>query len=87
MDKYTEASVSPDLRADDYMIGGTHYKAMPIQPWAVIDTWPLEQRVGFYRGNAIKYLLRAGTKGSAAQDAEKAEHYCRKLAEALRVDR
>jgi hypothetical protein len=53
MDKYTEASVSPDLRADDYMIGGTHYKAMPIQPWAVIDTWPLEQRVGFYRGNAI----------------------------------
>ena len=83
MDKYIEASVSHDLRADDYMIGGEHYKAMPISPWAVIDTWPQEQRVGFYKGNAIKYLLRAGMKGKAAQDAAKAEHYCRKLAEAL----
>ena len=76
-----------ELRSDDYQVGGSHYKDMPVQPWAVIDSWPLAQRIGFYKGNAIKYLLRAGSKGSAAQDAEKAEHYCRKLAEALRVDR
>ena len=73
-----------ELSADDYQVGGSHYKDMPMQPWAVIDTWPPEQRIGFYRGNALKYLLRAGSKGNASQDAQKAEHYCRKLAEALR---
>ena len=29
----------------------------------------------FYRGNAIKYLLRAGKKGDAKQDLEKARYY------------
>lgn len=60
-------------------VGGDHYTAMPIQPWAIIDTWPLEQRIGFYRGNALKYLLRAGSKGPSREDYAKARHYLDKL--------
>ena len=61
-------------------VGGVHYTAMPVQPWTVIDTWPREQAIGYYRGNALKYLLRAGSKGDAGEDIRKAEHYCAKLA-------
>lgn len=39
----------------------------------------IDQAIGdpasFYRGNAIKYLLRAGRKGDAKQDLEKARWY------------
>lgn len=69
--------------ADDRQVGGDHYKAMPVEPWRVIDTWPVDQRVGFYRGNALKYLLRAGHKGQAITDLEKARHYIDKLLEVL----
>jgi hypothetical protein len=27
--------------------GGDHYKRMGIEPWDVVDTWPLEQRIGY----------------------------------------
>ena len=78
-----DTNLRTEPSADDYQIGGSHYKTMPVQPWAVIDTWPLEQRIGFFRGNALKYLLRAGTKGCAVEDAKKAEHYCCKLSEVM----
>lgn len=39
----------------------------------------IDQAIGdpasFYRGNALKYLLRAGRKGDAKQDLEKARWY------------
>ena len=35
----------------------------------------VEDPASFYRGNAIKYLLRAGRKGDAKQDLEKARWY------------
>lgn len=38
--------------------------------------------ISYCRGNAIKYLWRAGKKGSAATDYRKAEFYCREAAEA-----
>ena len=60
-------------------VGGEHYVRMALQPWDVIDTWPLEQRVGFYRGNALKYVMRAGEKGEASEDHAKARHYLDKL--------
>ena len=69
--------------ANERQAGGTHYKDMPIQPWAVIDTWPLEQRIGFYRGNSLKYTMRAGSKDAMVQDIEKAQHYAQKLTEVL----
>ena len=64
-------------------IGGAHYLGMEVQPWDVIDTWPIEQQIGFHRGNALKYLMRLGSKDLAAQEARKAGHYCQKLAEVL----
>ncbi len=45
------------LSANEKQVGGVHYKAMGVEPWDVIDTWPLEQRIGFYRGNALKYIM------------------------------
>ena len=71
------------MSADERQVGGEHYLAMQIEPWAVIDTWPLEQRIGFYRGSALAYLMRAGSKGDARTEALKAGHYCEKLAEVL----
>jgi len=71
------------MAADDKQIGGQHYLTMPLEPWAVIDSWPLEQRIGFYRGNAIKYVLRMGSKDQASQEIKKAIHYLEKLQELL----
>jgi hypothetical protein len=47
-----------------------HYN-FKIQPIDVIDDWGLD----FYRGNAVKYIARAGRKGSAVEDINKAIHY------------
>jgi hypothetical protein len=64
-------------------VGGDHYLKMPVQPWDVIDTFDHAQAIGFYKGNAIKYIMRAGTKGPATEDYEKAVHYLEKLLEIL----
>lgn len=64
-------------------IGGTHYKQMAVQPWDVVDNWPLEQRIGYYRGNALKYLMRMGSKDQDAQEIGKGLHYIEKLLEVL----
>jgi len=70
-------------RANTYQVGGSHYLSMDIQPWDIIDTWPLEQRIGFYKGNALKYLMRMGRKGPLEEDARKALHYAEKLDEVI----
>lgn len=63
----------------DHQEGGDHYARLPIQPWDVVDCWLIEQRVGYYRGSALKYLMRMGTKGPEIDDAKKARHYLEKL--------
>lgn len=68
-------------------VGGAHYLGMDVQPWDVIDTWPIEQQIGFHRGNALKYLMRLGSKDAGAQEARKAGHYCQKLGEVLERDK
>jgi len=67
-------------------VGGNHYKEMGIEPWDVVDTWPREQRIGFYRGNAIKYLLRMGNKDESPIEIAKGQHYIQKLLEVLQED-
>ena len=68
--------------ADDLQIGGSHYKDMPIQPWALMESvLSREEFIGFLKGNAIKYALRAGRKPGATDDGEKANHYLDKLKE------
>jgi hypothetical protein len=70
-------------QAKNLQIGGDHYKSMALEPWDVIDTWSLEQRIGFYRGNSLKYIMRMGTKDENAKEIRKAGHYMQKLAEVL----
>ena len=59
-------------------VGGDHYKDMPIQPSEYIT----KNGLGWYEGNAIKYITRYKTKGGK-QDIEKAIHYLELLLEAL----
>jgi hypothetical protein len=70
-------------KADDIQISGTHYKDMPIQPWAVMEAvLTHEEFVGFLKGNILKYSLRAGHK-DGSDDVNKAWHYVQKLKEIL----
>lgn len=68
-----------------YEVGGTHYTAMPIQPWDVMRVvlTPEEFR-GFCKGCAIKYAMRAGHKPGTLLGDEigKFRHYAAKLQEA-----
>ena len=64
-------------------VGGTHYKDMNVQPWDVVDTWPIEQQIGFYRGNVLKYTMRMGTKDESLKEIQKASHYLLKLIEVM----
>ena len=73
--------------ANAKQVGGDHYKKMGIQTWDVVDTWPLEQRIGYYRGNALKYVMRIGAKDEEIQEAGKAVHYLEKLLEVLKERR
>ena len=76
--------LKPKLRiAGTRQIAGDHYKRMDIQPWDVIDFGPKEQALGFYRYNALKYVMRAGEKGDFKEDIAKAHHYLEKLLEIL----
>lgn len=70
-------------KANDRQVGGTHYKDMGIEPWDVIDTWSLEQRIGAYRAGALKYVMRMGTKDENVKELKKAGHYIEKLVEVL----
>lgn len=64
-------------------VAGDHYTKMVIQPWDIVDTWPLEQQIGYYRGGALKYLMRMGSKDESPQEIAKGQHYMEKLLEVL----
>lgn len=71
------------MNADDRQVGGGHYKAMPVQPWTVMEAvLTTEEFIGFLKGNIIKYAMRQGLKDS--DDAGKMYHYQQKLAEIMR---
>lgn len=69
--------------ARNRQVAGGHYKEMGVEPWDVIDTWPIEQQIGYYRGNLLKYTMRMGRKDQSAQEIAKAAHYAQKLQEVL----
>lgn len=72
------ALANPDrIKVADTQVGGGHYRETDLQPWDVIDAWQL----GFYAGNALKYLYRAGRKGPKVEDLKKARHYIDKMIE------
>ena len=70
-------------QAKDRQVGGDHYKEMGVQPWDVVDTWPRDQRIGYYRGGALKYLMRMGSKDKSPVEVAKGQHYIQKLLEVL----
>jgi len=70
-------------RANDRQVGGDHYKSMGVQPWDVVDSWPREQRIGYYRGGALKYIMRMGSKDESPMEVAKGQHYIQKLLEVL----
>ena len=70
-------------KANDKQIAGDHYKNMGVEPWDVVDTWPMEQRIGAYRAGALKYLMRMGSKDEQLQEIKKCGHYIEKLIEVL----
>jgi hypothetical protein len=78
-----EGSEEMQKTANDRQVGGTHYKDKAIQPWDVVDAGPHAQAIGFYRWSALAYIMRAGDKGPAREDYEKAIHYLEKLLEIL----
>jgi hypothetical protein len=84
MNEHQVKTANAKLSASDKQVGGMHYKAMGVEPWDVIDTWPLEQRIGYHRGNALKYIMRMGSKDQSNQEIEKGLHYLEKLVEVLK---
>jgi len=72
------------MKANEKQIAGSHYTKMAVQPWDVVDTWPLEQRIGYYRGGALKYIMRMGSKDESKQEIAKGIHYLEKLLEVLK---
>lgn len=69
-------------RTSDYQVAGDHYKKMEVQPWDAMHAWMTHEAFcGFLLGNAIKYIARAGKKGGARTDIEKARHYLDKWLE------
>jgi hypothetical protein len=61
---------------EKYQVGGTHYIHHSIQPWDIVD----EYNLGYYLGNAIKYILRIKGIGryKRIEDIKKAIHYLEK---------
>ena len=58
-----------------YQVGGDHYTKLDVQPWDAMKSWlGTEGFRAYLRGNAVKYLCRAGTKGDVLTDIKKAQH-------------
>lgn len=64
--------------ANRHQVGGTHYKDKLVQPWDAVIMW----KMGFFDGNALKYLVRFRDKGGV-EDLKKARHYIDKLIEVM----
>lgn len=64
-----------------------HYMELDIQPIDVIEQFGTQQAIGFYRGNAIKYLMRLGHKDGGLKEAEKAHRYTEWLVKALKGEK
>lgn len=82
-------ALTPRMSANKTQVGGDHYISMAVQPWDVIGTWEIEDQIAYFRGNAIKYLMRFGAKrgtgvGGALEDSEKAMHYIQKMIEIMK---
>ena len=62
--------------ADEYQVGGSHYKNNEFQHWNLVATIPLD----YFVGNTTKYVCR-WRKKNGLNDIKKALHYLNKLME------
>lgn len=65
-----------------------HYNVGSIETFESLKALPFDEQVGFYKGNIIKYIERAGHKNEGEEqytinDLDKAICYCQKLKEVL----
>ena len=74
----------------DKQEGGNHYESLNPQPIEVMSNWfSREEKIGFYRGNIIKYAARFGAKdpdGNPLSDAKKICQYATWLIRELEAD-
>lgn len=64
-----------EIMKNNEQVGGTHYLNMPIQPWEAIKAWRgKEAFIEYLYGEVISYIARAGHKGAALEDLQKAQH-------------
>lgn len=81
-------NTTPDVRAPtepsesgyDPIRRPAHYARLRPEPLEVIEAWNL----GFHAGNVLKYVARAGHKGDAVEDLEKARRYLERWIDMLR---
>ena len=59
------------MTALNKQVAGNHYKDLPIQPVEYIYA----NALGYFEGNVVKYISRAGKKGSKLEDLKKAQWY------------
>lgn len=85
------SSTAPEASCQDIQVGGTHYrkaklsarnlasiaKSGILQPWHVWQAFSLDP----WAASAVAYILRAGKKGPALEDLQKARHYLDEMIE------
>lgn len=64
-------AVTRELKQKEMVNQPPHYKSHP----SGIECIQITEHMNFCRGNAIKYIWRAGEKGNELEDLEKAKWY------------
>jgi hypothetical protein len=70
-DDIREGGLRPPTPAHDPINHPSHYTSHP----SGIECIQITRHMNFNLGNALKYIWRAGSKGSALEDLEKAKWY------------
>jgi hypothetical protein len=82
--KKTDAPTNDVLGVNDPVDHPAHYNAGGIECIEAIQaSMTPEGFFGYCKGNVMKYLWRAGQKGPAKQDLEKAEWYLNRMVNEL----
>jgi hypothetical protein len=79
IDEYTSSTTSEEMVKHPTHYGG---EANTYEAIKVIEAWELDR--DFYLGNVVKYISRAGKKGSKLQDLEKALWYLQRRIDSLK---
>lgn len=70
------------MRANDYQVGGDHYKAAgKVEHWDFV--W--QHNLDYFQGQITKYVMRWKRKGGL-RDLEKARHFLEKYIELVKSD-